>query len=48
MPLSVPAGYSIKVYIDQNTIISGTAFINFESLTYTTKYEYFTSSIIMS
>lgn len=48
MPLTVPAGYSIKLYIDQNTVIPGTAFINFESLSYTTKYEYFTSYIIMS
>ena len=43
MPMSVPAGYSIKVIALQNTMRSGTAYVNFESLDYTTKYTYFSN-----
>lgn len=41
MPNDVPAGYAIKVQAFSNTIYEGTAFVNFQSLTYSTIYEYF-------
>lgn len=41
MPNDVPSGYAIKVLAFDNTIIEGTAYVNFESLIYTTIYDYF-------
>ena len=44
MPKSVPAGYAIKVIAENNRMEEGSAYVNFESLEYTTTYVYFTSS----
>ena len=44
MPKSVPAGYKIKIVTTRMTIRYGTAYVNFESLNYTTKYEFISSS----
>lgn len=40
MPKDVPEGYAIKVAFTEMTIREGTAYVNFESLAYTTVYEY--------
>lgn len=47
MPMNVPEGYSIKLYMDRATIRAGTAYVNFESLNYTTIYSYTSNTIIM-
>jgi hypothetical protein len=41
MPKDVPAGYAIKVLAFDNTVYEGTGYVNFESLTYTTTYDYY-------
>ena len=40
MPKDVPTGYMIRVTTTQMTIRDGTAFINLESLEYSTVYDY--------
>lgn len=44
MPIDVPAGYAIKVLASQNTIYEGSGYVNFQSLNYTTVYEYYSSN----
>lgn len=44
MPIDIPEGYAIKVLASQNTILEGTAFVDFQSLNYTTVYDYFGGS----
>lgn len=44
MPQDVPEGYAIKVYASENTILDGTGFVDFQSLNYTTVYDYFTDN----
>lgn len=44
MPLDVPEGYAIKVLALQHSNMEGTAFVNFQSLNYTTQYDYFGTS----
>lgn len=41
MPNDVPEGYSIKVLAFDTTISEGTAYVDFQSLNYTTIYDYF-------
>ncbi len=43
MPYDVPEGYAIKVKATHTTISDGTGFVDFQSLNYTTVYEYFSS-----
>lgn len=41
MPNDVPAGYAIKVLAFDNTIVEGSGYVDFQSLNYTTSYDYF-------
>jgi hypothetical protein len=48
IPYSVPNGYSIRVRLVAATIIQGTAYVNFQSLNYTTIYKYGSDYVVMS
>jgi hypothetical protein len=48
IPYSVPDGYSIRIELTDAQVIQGSAYANFQSLTYTTVYSYNSAYLVMS